>query len=76
MEVRDGYLDARECARRCLDAMDETQDKDTRQSLWNAASRYAQRARELRATAKSTQAAAPERGHWRGLVTPHGLGKW
>lgn len=38
--VRYGVSDAYEAARRCLQAMGETQDLETRLSLWRAALRY------------------------------------
>lgn len=39
-------VDAWNAAQRCLDAIAETQDVETRRSLWNAALRFAHDARE------------------------------
>jgi hypothetical protein len=39
-KMEDGRTDALECARRALEAIADTTDLETRQSLWNAAKRY------------------------------------
>ena len=39
--ARDGLSDARECVRRSLAAMTETQDVETRAALWRMAVKYA-----------------------------------
>lgn len=50
----DGWI----AARRQLEAMTETVDVETRLSLWRAAKRYAQRAREESETRQAGEAAA------------------
>lgn len=44
MEDRDGRI----AARRCLQAMSETQDIETRRSLWRAAGRFMRKGGERR----------------------------
>lgn len=39
-------ISSKEAARRCIEAMSETQDVGTRVALWRAATRYARQARE------------------------------
>ncbi len=52
MEVRrDEIADARECSRRCLEALDGCEDIETRVSLWRAALRYRALAEKKGATA-------------------------
>lgn len=58
MTARDAVEDAYEASRRCLQAMDETQDVETRVALWRAAARYAELARMKRATGERLNPAA------------------
>lgn len=56
-------IDGREAARRCIQAMDETQDVATRKALWRAATRYAKQAREMGATGRSGELERPSLAH-------------
>lgn len=59
----EGHTDAMIAARRCWQAIAETQDEETRFSLWRAAKKYAERARGAgTAAGMRPPLARPERG--------------
>lgn len=56
---RDGVADAIEARNRCLEAMVQSDDEQTRCSLWRASLRYAQLAREKGGERVAGDLAAP-----------------